>query len=82
MASVSDSTSSSAAYSAASVRNELAANAVKDQNDQERQVADRLEEAQATQEEDRREQREIARGGMVVDFEDGHGRQSASKRSR
>ena len=42
MPSAIDSSSSSAAYSAASVRSELAANAVKDQNQQERQVARRI----------------------------------------
>lgn len=68
MASVSDSTSSSAAYSAAAVRSELAANAVRDQNDQERQVAERLEESQATNEQDRREQRQIPGLGEAVDI--------------
>ena len=53
MPSAIDSSSSSAAYSAASVRSELAANAVRDQNQQERQVAERLEQAQATQEENK-----------------------------
>ncbi|MHA7775708.1 hypothetical protein [Roseibium sp. M-1] len=68
MASVSDSTSSSAAYNTANVRNQLAANAVKDQNDQERQVAARLEEAKETQEEDRRESRKIPGLGNAVDI--------------
>jgi len=68
MASVSDSTSSSAAYSAASVRSELATNAVKDQNEQERQVAERLDEAQATDEQERREQRQIPGLGNAVDI--------------
>ncbi|WP_420413001.1 hypothetical protein [Roseibium sp.] len=68
MASVSDSTSSQAAYNTANVRSELAANAVRDQNDQERQVAERLEEAQATNEEDRREQRQIPGLGEAVDI--------------
>lgn len=67
MASVSDS-SSSAAYSAASVRSELAANAVRDQNNQERQVAERLEESQATNEQERREQRQIPGLGEAVDI--------------
>lgn len=66
MASVSDSTSS-AAYSASSVRSELAANAVRDQNDQERQVAQRLDEAQVTGEQDR-EQRQIPGLGEAVDI--------------
>lgn len=68
MASVSDSTSSSAAYNTANVRNELAANAVRDQNEQERQVAERLEEASQTQEEDRREARKIPGLGNAVDI--------------
>lgn len=68
MASVSDSTASQAAYNTANVRSELAANAVRDQNDQERQVAERLEEAQATNEEDRREQRQIPGLGEAVDI--------------
>ncbi|GAB2186513.1 hypothetical protein [Roseibium sp. LAB1] len=68
MPSAIDSSSSSAAYSAASVRSELAANAVKDQNQQERQVAERLQEAQATQEEDRRESRRIPGLGNAVDI--------------
>ncbi|MCX2724874.1 hypothetical protein [Roseibium salinum] len=66
MTSVSDSTS--AAYSAASVRNELAANAVRDQNDQERQVAERLQKAQETTEEARRESRKMPGLGEAVDI--------------
>ncbi|MEP2703545.1 MAG: hypothetical protein ABJN98_23275 [Roseibium sp.] len=66
MASVSD--SSSAAYSAASVRSELATNAVKDQNNQERQVAQRLEEAQVTEQADTREARKIPGLGEAVDI--------------
>lgn len=68
MPSVSDSSYSSAAYGTANVRSELAANAVKDQNEQERQVAERLDEAQATQEQDRREQRQIPGLGNAVDI--------------
>lgn len=66
MASVSDSTS--AAQNAASVRNELAANAIRDQNQQERQVAERLQKAQDTQEEARRESRKIPGLGEAVDI--------------
>jgi hypothetical protein len=68
MASVSDSNSSQAAYDAASVRKELALNAVRDQNDQERQVAERLQDAQSVNEEDRREQRQIPGLGEAVDL--------------
>lgn len=68
MASVSDSNSSQAAYDAASVRKELALNAVRDQNDQERQVAERLQDAQTVNEEDRREQRQIPGLGEAVDL--------------
>ncbi|MET1416199.1 hypothetical protein ABVF61_28275 [Roseibium sp. HPY-6] len=66
MTSVSGSTSAS--YDVAKTRNEFALNAVKDQADQERQVADRLNEAQATQEEDRREARKIPGLGEAVDI--------------
>ncbi|WP_298816833.1 hypothetical protein [uncultured Roseibium sp.] len=66
MASVTD--SSSAAVNAASVRAELATNAIRDQNDQERQVAARLEEAQVTNEADRREARKIPGLGNAVDI--------------
>ncbi|GAA0785016.1 hypothetical protein E1180_18720 [Roseibium denhamense] len=68
MASVSDSTSSQAAYSAANVRSELATNAVRDQNEQERQVAERLEESEATDQQDRRDQRQIPGLGEAVDI--------------
>ncbi|MES0812553.1 hypothetical protein ABLO27_23880 [Roseibium sp. SCPC15] len=68
MASVSGSAPSSAAVDAAKVRNELAANAIKDQNDQERQVAERLNEAQANQEQQRREARKIPGLGEAVDI--------------
>ncbi|WP_029062803.1 hypothetical protein [Labrenzia sp. DG1229] len=66
MASVSDSTSAS--YSVANIRNEFAINAVKDQAEQERAVADRLNDAQATQEEQRRETRKIPGLGEAVDI--------------
>ena len=67
MPSISDSTA--AAYSNASVRNELAVNAVKDANDQDRQVADRLQEAKTeTDQEDRRERRQIPGLGEAVDI--------------
>jgi len=60
--------SSSAAVSNYNVRSELAANAVKDANEQERQVADRLQEAQETKQEDRRETRQIPGLGNAVDI--------------
>ncbi len=66
MASISG--SSSAAVSAANVRSELAANAIRDQNEQERQVVERLEVAQETQERERRESREIPGLGNAVDI--------------
>jgi hypothetical protein len=65
MASVSD--SNSAAISAASVRGELASNAIRDQNEAERQVAERLDAAQ-TSEQDRRESRQIPGMGEAVDI--------------
>ncbi|WP_428648124.1 hypothetical protein [Roseibium sp.] len=67
MAGVSDSSSSSAAYSAADVRTQLAANAIRDQNEQERGVAARLDEAKET-EEVRREARKIPGLGQAVDI--------------
>ena len=67
MASVSDSSSSSAAYSAADVRTQLAANAIRDQNEQERGVAARLEDAKET-EQVRRESRKIPGLGQAVDI--------------
>ncbi|WP_415714906.1 hypothetical protein [Roseibium sp.] len=65
MASVSD--SGSAAISAASVRAELASNAIRDQNEQERLVADMLDAAQSA-EQDRREARQIPGMGEAVDI--------------
>ena len=65
MTTVSD--SSSASYDVAKIRNEFAINAVKDQAAQEQQVASRLEDAQATREEDRRENRKIPGLGEAVD---------------
>ena len=66
MSSVADSTSAS--YDVAKIRNEFALNAVKDQAEQERQVADRLENAQVNQEEQRREARKIPGLGEAVDI--------------
>lgn len=66
MTTVSD--SSSASYDVAKIRNEFALNAVKDQAEQEQQVAGRLEDAQATREEDRRENRRIPGLGEAVDI--------------
>ncbi|GGB39797.1 hypothetical protein GCM10011316_09780 [Roseibium aquae] len=68
MASISDSTSSAAAYSTANVRSELATNAIRDQNEQERQVAERLEEADATEQQEERENRQIPGLGNAVDI--------------
>ncbi|MEO0979942.1 MAG: hypothetical protein AAFY24_21930 [Pseudomonadota bacterium] len=65
MTTVSDSTSAS--YDVAKTRNEFAINAVKDQAEQEQQVASRLEDAQATQEQERRENRKIPGLGEAVD---------------
>lgn len=67
MASISDS-SSSAAYSTANVRSELATNAIRDNNEQERQVADRLEESEETNQQQRREARQIPGLGNAVDI--------------
>ncbi|MTI44030.1 hypothetical protein JM93_03277 [Roseibium hamelinense] len=67
MASVSDSTSS-AAFSAANVRSELATNAIRDNNEQERQTAERLEEADATEQQQERENRQIPGLGNAVDI--------------
>ncbi|WP_305986675.1 hypothetical protein [Roseibium sp. MMSF_3544] len=66
MTSVTDSTSAS--YDVAKIRNEFAINAVRDQAEQERQVADRIEDAQETREEDRRESRKIPGLGEAVDI--------------
>lgn len=66
MASVTDSSSASA--NVANIRNQFALNAVRDQAEQERQVADRLQDAQATQEEQRRESRKIPGLGEAVDI--------------
>ncbi len=60
-------TNSSAAYAAADARSQLATNAIRDQNDQQRQVADRLEEAQES-DETRREARKIPGLGEAVDI--------------
>ncbi|WP_417667789.1 hypothetical protein [Roseibium sp.] len=60
--------SSSAAYSNYNVRSELATNAVKDANEQDRQVADRLEEAQETSQQERRDNRQIPGLGNAVDI--------------
>ncbi|MBN9673230.1 hypothetical protein [Roseibium aggregatum] len=66
MSSITES-NSSAAYSTAEVRQQLATNAVRDQNEQERQVATRLEEA-SENEEARRESRKIPGLGEAVDI--------------
>lgn len=59
--------SPSAAYSAAETRSQLASNAVRQENEQERQVASRLEEAQES-DEARRESRKIPGLGEAVDI--------------
>ena len=64
--SVSESTSPSVSHDAAKVRAELATNAIRDQNEQEREVADRLNEAQDAQA--RREARRIPGMGEAVDI--------------
>jgi hypothetical protein len=66
MSTISDSTA--AAYSGANVRSELATNAIRDANDQERSVAQRLEEASATDQEEDRSQRKIPGMGQAVDI--------------
>ncbi|MBO0347104.1 hypothetical protein [Roseibium limicola] len=59
----------SAAYGAANVRSELATNAIRDNNQQERQVANRLQEQQeTTQGQDRRQARQIPGLGNAVDI--------------
>ncbi|EFO32341.1 conserved hypothetical protein [Roseibium sp. TrichSKD4] len=58
----------SAAQSAANVRSELATNAIREQNQQERQVASLLEKAQDTNEQQKRETREIPGLGRAVDI--------------
>ena len=65
MSAISDSTA--AAHSNYQVRSELASNAIRDANDQDRQVADRLEEAQNTDQDRQREQRQIPGMGNAVD---------------
>ena len=60
--------SSSAAYSAASTRAELATNVVRDQNAQERQIASLLDRAKETDETQRREARDIPGLGRAVDI--------------
>ncbi len=60
--------STSAAYSNAAMRSELATNAIRDANDQERAMADRIEQAQETTQEDIREQRKIPGMGEAVDI--------------
>ncbi|MEJ8474892.1 hypothetical protein [Roseibium algae] len=57
-----------AASNAYSVRSELATNAIKDSNAQERQVVDRLEESQDITQQDRRETRKIPGLGDAVDI--------------
>jgi len=59
---------SGASSAAADVRSQLATNAIRDQNEQERQVAARLDEAQANEEERRRESRKIPGLGEAVDI--------------
>ncbi|TYC52596.1 hypothetical protein FMN50_17830 [Rhodobacterales bacterium] len=60
-------TSPSASYSAAETRNQFSTNAIRDENEQERQVATRLEEAQET-DTARRESRKIPGLGEAVDI--------------
>ncbi len=58
----------SAAYAVNANRAEFASNAIRQANEQDRQVADRLEEAQETKEESRRQNREIPGLGNAVDI--------------
>lgn len=66
MASVSDSTS--AAYQIADARSELAATAIREANEQEQAVVERLKETQTVDQEDRRSQRQIPGLGQAVDI--------------
>lgn len=59
---------SSAAYSNINVRSELATNAIRDNAEQEQQVANRLEEQQTTQQQERRQNRQIPGLGNAVDI--------------
>lgn len=60
--------SGSAAYGAAKVRSEFAANAVREQAQQERQVASMLERVQETNDQEKRETRQIPGMGRAVDI--------------
>jgi len=62
------SSAGSSAAQAASARSELATNAIRDANEQERAVADRLEDAQSNEQEARRQQRQIPGLGQAVDI--------------
>lgn len=62
------SSAGSSAAQAANIRSELATNAIRDANEQERAVADRVEEAQSTEQQVRREQRQIPGLGQAVDI--------------
>ncbi|WP_417687374.1 hypothetical protein [Roseibium sp.] len=59
---------SSAAYSVNANRAEFASSAIRQANEQDRQVADRLEEAQETTQQTRREARQIPGLGNAVDI--------------
>ncbi|MBD1546464.1 hypothetical protein [Roseibium aggregatum] len=62
------SSAGSAASQAAGLRSELATNAIRDANEQEQAVADRLEDAQSNEQEARRQQRQIPGLGQAVDI--------------
>ncbi|MFD1697553.1 hypothetical protein [Roseibium aestuarii] len=65
MPSISD---TSAAASSYNVRSQLATNAIRDSAQEERQVADRLQDQQNTQEQQRRQSRQIPGLGNAVDI--------------
>ena len=62
------SSAGSAASRVAGIRSELAANAIRDANEQEQAAADRLEDAQSNEQEARRQQRQIPGLGQAVDI--------------
>ncbi|WP_346892763.1 hypothetical protein [uncultured Roseibium sp.] len=62
------SSAGSSAAQAANIRSELATNAIRDANEQERAVAERVEDAQSTEQQARRDQRQIPGLGQAVDI--------------
>ncbi|MBD8891679.1 hypothetical protein [Roseibium litorale] len=60
--------SGAASYGVANVRSELAANNIRQSNEQDRQTAEELRETSQTREEERRESRKIPGLGNAVDI--------------